>query len=210
MLIESAHTELTSAILLVVESIFFKELVSPVLQSSFSPVLFPEDGAGIEGGGTASCFVYLVEAFPTGRGEGSGEQAETMSRGITGGLCQAVGEALQATVTTFRFIFHALHGATPLPVVIIAVDKIKSKVAGVTDGFVFPYFVLLLGVDIGVIVEQGRADVVGKQAFDDGRRTRSTTGVQQYFVLIVGSLKFQHSSLNFNIDLKKQIFITRI
>lgn len=88
------HAEFTAAILLVVEVILFQQLVAPLLEPAFPPILFPEEGIRIERGGTASGFIDLLQAFPARRGEGSGEYGETMLGGVAGCLCQAQCEAL--------------------------------------------------------------------------------------------------------------------
>lgn len=115
-----------------------------------------------------------------------------MLGGIAGSLRQSEGEALQAAVAAFGLLFQALHGGAPGGVVVVAVDEVEPQGPGVADGFGLADFVFFVGENIGVVIEQGRPDAVGKQAFDDGGRTRGTAGVQQYLVFGVGGLEFQH------------------
>lgn len=69
--------ELAAAVLLVVEGIIFQELVAAVLKTTLAPVLCPEEGGGDGGLGRETCLGDLVEAFPTGRGEGGGEVGDS-------------------------------------------------------------------------------------------------------------------------------------
>jgi hypothetical protein len=50
-----------------------------------------------------------------------------------------------------------------------------------------------LRIDVGITIKHCRADAVCQQAFNDGRGTGSTAGMEQNSVFAVGSLNFQHS-----------------
>ena len=77
-LFQPLPAEFATAVQLVIEIILFEELVAAVLQSAFPPVLLPKDCTGIKGGCPFSRFVYLVEALPARRREGSGKDREAV------------------------------------------------------------------------------------------------------------------------------------
>ena len=167
-------------------------MVAPVLKSAFPPVLFPEEGARVERGGTASGFIDLFQAFPARRGEGSGEYGETVFGGVAGCLCQAQGEALQATAAAFRFVLQALHGVQPVCIIVVCIDEIDVFGGYETDSLVFPYLIFRLRIDVGIAVEYGGAYAVLQHALDDGRGARCAARMQQHLVFTVGCLNFQH------------------
>ena len=67
---QSLHAEFTAAILLVIEIILFQQLVASLLEPALPPILFPEEGARIECGGTASCFIDFVPGFSSAKRQG--------------------------------------------------------------------------------------------------------------------------------------------
>lgn len=192
-----AYAEFASAIQLVVEAVFFQQLVSSVLQSAFPPILFPEYGAGIAVGGPASRLEDLLQTFPPRGGEGGGKHGKAMFRSMAGRLPQPQVEALQATPAAFRLILQPLHGAQPVRMVIIGIDEVEAQRPYEAYRLVFPYLILLLRIDIGVAIEHGGADAVLQHALDDGRRARCAARVQQHPVVSVGRLNFQHYTFGF-------------
>ena len=109
-----------------------------------------------------------------------------MSGGIAGSLRQAQGEALQATAAPFRFIFQSLHGVQPVCMIVVCIDEIEVFGGYEADGFVFPYLIFCLRIDVGIAVEYGRAYAIFQHALDDGGRTRCTARMQQHLVVAVG------------------------
>ena len=195
-----AYAEFASAILLVVEIVFLQQLVSSVLQSAFPPILFPEYGAGIAGGGSASCLEDLLQTFPPGGGKGGGEDGKAVFRSIVCRLRQPQGEALQATATALRLILQSLHGVQPVRMVIVGIDEVEVQGRDETYRLVFPYLILLLRIDIGVAIEYGGADAVLQHALDDGRRARCAARVQQHPIVSVGRFNVWHISLQIRLQ----------
>ncbi|BES84474.1 hypothetical protein PEC302110_15710 [Pectobacterium araliae] len=60
---------------------------------------------------------------------------------------------------------------------------------GETDVFLFADQILTLGMNVGVIEENGVIDARSGEGFHDFTRARRTAGVQQQFVCAVGQYK---------------------
>lgn len=73
-----AETELTTAVLLIVEIVLTEQFVTALLQPPLAPVAGIECDATLSGR-PLSCHVDLVEGFPTAGGEGCGESGEALS-----------------------------------------------------------------------------------------------------------------------------------
>ena len=190
--LEAFHAEFAPTVLLVVEGVFLEQLVAPFLQAAFAPVLFPKLGTGIAGGGAASGFVNLVEAFPARRGKGCGKEGKAVFGGIAGGFGEAQGKALQAARTAFGLVFQPQHLVAPGIVVVVGVNKVQPLGGDKADGLVIADFVFPAGVDVGIAVEHGGAYAVGQHTFDDGRRAGCTARMQQYGGFVVGWGEWKH------------------
>ena len=171
-----------------------EELVAAVLEAGFAPVLGPEEGEGVgmrwcrimlNGGdgllGKEACLVDLVEALPAGGGEGGGKVGDAELLGLEGGGGEADTEALEATGTSFGFVFESLDLLEPVLVVVVAVYPTDAEAVGMALAFVFADFVFLEGVDVGVVVEDGGTDVVLEHPLDDGGGAGGTAGVEEDF-----------------------------
>lgn len=66
--------------------------------------------------------------------------------------------------------------------VVVAIEPWDVEAVGVAFAFVFADFVFLLGVDVGIVVEDGGADVVLEHPLDDGGGAGGATGVEEDFV----------------------------
>ena len=137
--LEAFHAEFAPTVLLVVEGVFLEQLVAPFLQAAFAPVLFPKLGTGIAGGGAASGFVNLVEAFPARRGKGCGKEGKAVFGGIAGGFGEAQGKALQAARTAFGLVFQPQHLVAPGIVVVVGVNKVQPLGGDKADGLVLAH-----------------------------------------------------------------------
>ena len=131
--------------------------------------------------GKEACLVDLVEALPAGGGEGGGKVGDAELLGLEGGGGEADTEALEATGTSFGFVFESLDLLEPVLVVVVAVYPTDAEAVGMALAFVFADFVFLEGVDVGVVVEDGGTDVVLEHPLDDGGGAGGTAGVEEDF-----------------------------
>lgn len=70
--------------------------------------------------------------------------------------------------------------------VIVAVYPTDAEAFGMTFALIFADVVLLTGVDIGIEVEDGWADIVLEHPLDNSGRAGGTTGMEQHFMESVG------------------------
>ena len=129
--------------------------------------------------GTEACLVDLVEALPTGGGEGGGEVRNAQLLGLEGGGGEADAEALEAAGTAFGFVFKSLDLLEPCLVVVVAVYPWDVEAVGMTFAFVFADVVFFAWVDVGIEVEDGGVDVVLEHPLDNGGGAGGTAGVEE-------------------------------
>ena len=91
--------------MLIVEVELLKELVAAFVESSFAPVLCPVGGVWDYGFGIMSGVIYLLLAFPSGGGKGSGEMAYAELLGFEGCGMHAVAETLEASGSALGLVF---------------------------------------------------------------------------------------------------------
>ena len=102
------HTELATAIPLIIEIVFLNNSYTAFAQSTLAPVLFPPDDIGIVRCGKMSSVVDLLQALPTAGGKRSGDDLDASLVSITGRIEQAHLEASQASASPLRLILHPL------------------------------------------------------------------------------------------------------
>ena len=176
------YTEFASAERLVVEILFPDDGIPALLQSAFPPVFPPPGYAGEERTGVPARFVDLGEIFPSGRGKGRRQGIESVFGGVFRSPDEPEPEALQASFSPFGFLFQAFGNASPRCMVIGVFNDFQTAFASVTDAFVQPFPILLIGDDIAVGVENDGAESLMDQVFNDGSGARSATGVEKDFV----------------------------
>ena len=156
----ASHTELTTAIQLIVEAECFQELVAAVGEATLSPVLRPEVRVGHGRLGGKACPRDLLDALPTGGGERGGEVVQAEGLRLLGGDGQAMTEAEFTAWPAFRLILQALDAAKPRLVVVVAVNPPQSEALSVALAFFLANLVLPQWVDVGIEIEDCGADVV--------------------------------------------------
>ena len=203
---EGVETEFATAVLLVVEVVFTEQLVATFLQTALAPVLGPEKGvggmrwyritlnSGERGGrwgdgllGKEPSLVDLVEALPTGGGEGGGKIGDSEGLGLEGGGGETNAEALEAAGTPFGFVFKTLDLLEPGLMVVITVYPGDVEAVGMTLALILADIVFFAGVDVGVKVKDSGTDIVLEHPLHDGRGAGSTTGVEKNFVESFGN-----------------------
>jgi len=176
------HTELTPAILLIIEIVLLDDGNTTFAQSTFAPILFPPNHIGIMRSGIMSGFVDLLQAFPSAGSKGGGDDRETVFVGITGSVQQAHLEATKATSSPLRFLLHPFDVTEPVFVIIIGIHYLQAKGLGIAGTFVFTDVVLFQRIDIGIAIINDGGDTMLHQALDDGRRAGSTTSMEEHFI----------------------------
>ena len=132
--------------------------------------------------GKESCLVDLVEALPTGGGEGGGKIGDSEGLGLEGGGGETDAEALEAAGSPFGFVFETLDLLEPLFMIVIAVNPGDVEAVGMTFALILSDVVFFTGIDVGVEVEDSGTNIVLEHPLYDGRRARSTTGVEKNLV----------------------------
>ena len=182
LLFYDANAELATAVLLVVESVLVEQLVATILQASLAPVLCPEGGAGNGRLGAQTRLGDLLQALPTGRGKRGGEICQPQFFGLQGCCLQPIREALEATTAPLGLSLQASHSLKPALMVIVAVNPLKSQALCMPFAFLLADVIFLARKDVGIEIKDSGADVVLQHPLHDGRRTRSTTGMQQHLL----------------------------
>lgn len=77
-------------------------------------------------------------------------------------------KAFKATSSTLRLIFKSSHAFEPVFVVVVSVDYLKSETFSVAGTFVLTLQILIKGIDIGIAIEDSRADTMLKHTLDYG------------------------------------------
>ena len=99
--------------------------------------------------------------------------------GLKGGGGEADAEALETAGTSFGFVLETLDLLKPSLMVVVPVNPRDTETVGMAFAFVFADFVFLAGVDVGIEVEDGGADVMLEHPFDDGGRAGGAAGVEE-------------------------------
>ena len=173
------YAEFAATVGLVVEVVFVEELIATLLESAFAPVLCPEEGAFYGLLGCKSSLVDLIEALPTGGGEGGGKVRDAECFCLEGSGGEADAEALQTTPTAFGLMLETLNLLEPLFVVIIAVNPWDVEAVGMAFALVLADIVFFAWVDVGIEVKDGRTDVVLEHPLDNGGGAGGTTSVEE-------------------------------
>lgn len=169
--------ELTSAILLIIESELTQENRTPLAKPILSPILMPEDEASLTLGILAS-LIKLLLTLPPGRGQRGCETAEAHLLGGLGRTAQTLHETPEATATALRLILKPLDGGEPRLMVIRALDPSEAKSLSMTAALVAADGVLLIGGYVRVIEIDRGADVMINHPLDDGGRAGRAAGVE--------------------------------
>ena len=111
-----------------------------------------------------------------------------MLGGVAGCLCQAQGEALQATAAAFRFVLQALHGVQPVCIIVVCIDEIDVFGGYETDSLVFPYLIFRLRLDVGIAVEYGGA-------YDSSTLAKSAAFPPKRIAVAITSIRFSTPSI---------------
>lgn len=191
-----SHRELTAAISLVVEVVLLDNLEPAFLKAAFPPVLRPERDIGVLLHREITSLLDLFEAFPPTRRQSCGNHRKAVLMSISRSPRQPVFETFQASPAAFRLIFQTRHLAAPFLMVVVVVDDLQTERLRVARALIFPDFILLERVNIGVAVIYIRCHAVLHQAFDDCRRARGAACVKQHFV---GSARHFHHEFLFHI-----------
>ena len=176
-----AHTELTSAVLLVVEAILAQQLVAPVAESSLAPVLGPEHRAGHGLLGRQTGSGDLLDALPSRRGQRGGEILQPQLARLLGGSCETQGEAAQTAAAALRLILQTADATAPRRMVIVAVNPRQAEALGMALALLLADVVFLAGEDVGIVVKDGGTHAILQHPFHDGAAARGTTGMEQHF-----------------------------
>lgn len=164
-----SHRELTAAIQLVVEVVLLDNLEPAFLKAAFPPVLRPERDIGVLLHREITSLLDLFEAFPPTRRQSCGNHRKAVLMSISRSPRQPVFKALQASPAAFGLVFQTCHLAEPSFMVVVVVDDLQTERLRVARALVFPDFVLLEWVNIGIAVIYIRCDAVFHQTFDNRR-----------------------------------------
>ena len=102
--------------------------------------------------------------------------------GLKGGGGEADAEALETAGTSFGFVLETLDLLKPSLMVVVPVNPRDAETVGMAFAFVFADFVFLAGVDVGIEIEDGGADVVLEHPLNDGGGTGSATSMEQHLM----------------------------
>ena len=178
LLTSSPLREFTATILLVIEVKFFQQLVTTFIEATLAPVLGPKGGTLNSLFCKMPSILDLFEALPTAGGKCGGKVLDAKFLCLTGSNGQAEGKALLASTASFRLTFQPADILTPLFVVVIAINPGHSETLGMTLTLVLSDLIFLTRKDIRIVIENGRAYIMLYQPFNNGRRTRCTTGMK--------------------------------
>ena len=121
-----AHTELASAVFLIIESIFFDDFHTSFAESALTPVLVPPDYIFVWLNGILPCPVYLFKTFPSGRGKRCRDYSDAVLVSISRSTSQSDFETFHTAVSPFRFIFKSLYHFEPLFMVVFVFNYFQS------------------------------------------------------------------------------------
>ena len=121
----------------------------------------------------------LFEALPTRGCEGGGEVGDAERVCLKGGGCEADAEALEATRTSFGFMFKSLNLLKPCFVIIVAINPRDAEAVCMALAFVFADVVFFLRIDVGIEIEDGGTDAMLKHPLYDGGRAGGAAGMQK-------------------------------
>jgi hypothetical protein len=85
--------------------------------------------------------------------------------------------------------------------VVIGVDYLQTKGLGIAGTFFLADVILFQWIDIGIAIIYDGSYSFLHQTFNDGRRTRSATSMQQYFIGSTGNL---YPKSSFHLEGEKQ------
>ena len=183
--------ELASAILLVIELVFFQQLVPTFLQAVFAPVLRPESDrlvycairriAVCRFCGTQTRRVDLVQVLPSRRSKGGGEKRNIQFLRLTGGMEKPVVETRLAPSAPFGLMLQPFYGAKPLFMTPVIVYPLDSQTLCVPFALVLADLILLERVYVRIIIIDHWLDPMRQQPFYNSAGTGGATRVQQHF-----------------------------
>lgn len=96
-------------------------------------------------------------------------------------------EALKAAAATLRLMLQSADGVEPLGMVVVGVYPTYAETFGMTFALVLSRLVFFLWKDVGIIIIYGGTYSVLQQPFDNGRRARGATCVEQHLAAVVGN-----------------------
>lgn len=175
----TAHTEFTTAILLIIKVVLFDNRNPPLTQSTLPPVLSPPAYLRIRLNRILTGRINLLQTLPARRCQRRGDYSKPMLMCITGRIAQAHFKAAQAAASPFGLVLHSLHLTQPGIVCIIGIHNVQSQRLCITRTLLLTDEILLQRVNIGIAIINGRAHSMLHQTFDNGRRTRCTTRMEQ-------------------------------
>ena len=158
----------TTTILLIVESIFFQQLVSTFLQTTLPPVLCPEiDTANSLLSSMTSTF-YLLQTFPTTGGQCRSKIFDIEFCCFSCSSHQSNGKTLFTTSSTFRLTFQSTDTRTPRFMIVVIVYPFNAQRGRMTLTLLFAYLILFTRPYIGIIIVDGWAHTIRNQPFNNG------------------------------------------
>lgn len=160
-----------AAVLLLVELLFAVDLLHAVAAAVLAPVVAPVGEVELFGGhltGTGD----LVEVLPTRKAEAGGDSVVALILCYLGGNDEAVEKAHAAADAFFWFEFHATGEAEPAGSVVVAILEGDAFLLAEGDVVGLAEFVLLTGVDVGVVKQHLEIDF----RLSDGTNNLSCTG----------------------------------
>lgn len=155
-----AHAELAAAILLIIEIVFLQQSVASLVKTALAPVLSPENSGWHGSLCFHSSFVYLFEAFPSGRGECCREVCDAKFLCLDGGGGEADAEAFCASCASLRLCFESFYLREPFFVVVVSVYPAHAKRFGMSFAFSLAYVIFLCRENVGIVVEYHRGDAM--------------------------------------------------
>ena len=161
--------ELAAAVLLVVEVVLLKQLVTTFLKTSLPPVLSPKCRPFDSLFCLTTSPLYLLQALPTARSQRCCKVLNTKTFRFLSSSLQSKREALLAASTPFGFSLQTADALQPMVVVVIAIDPLDAKALSMPLALVLTDLVFLKGKDVRIVIEDGGTHVMSQHPLHNGR-----------------------------------------
>ena len=170
---------LTAAVLLVIEVKFFQQLITAFIEATLAPVLRPKDSSFDSLLCQMAGILYLFQTFPTRGRQRSSEVFDTEFFGFSSCNSQTERKAQFTATASLWFSFESTDVLPPMFVVVVAINPCESETLCMALTLVLADLILLKRIDIRIVIEYHRTNIVLHQPLDNRRGTRGTTGMQQ-------------------------------
>ncbi len=178
-MLQNSLAVLTSAVLLVVETVFAEELVAALLKSAFAPVLCPKERTwhGLLRGEASFC--DLVESLPSRGCKCCRKDAKSKFLRLFCSLQKSYAKTFEAPPAAFWLSLKARNSLAPCFVVVVAVYPLDVQRLCVAFALVLARLILLAWEYVRIIIEYCGLKSVCEHPFYYCRTAWCAAGMEQ-------------------------------